>query len=383
MVKPDITITSAKLPELEALLEIEEQSFASDRLSRRSIRRFLTSEHSVFLVAKIQQQCVGYLLIIFHRGTRLGRLYSIAVSSRWRGYGIARKLIKEGEKQAQEKGALYFRLEVSHTNTNAIALYHSLGFHEFEVLQDYYEDHTNALRMQKRIRFHNQSAVHTVIPWCRQTTPFTCGPAALMMAMAGLDKNYPMSLAEELQIWREATTIFMTSGHGGCHPLGLALAGNKRSYTVEVWLNQKNPLFIDGVRDENKKNIIETVHNEFVKQIQEKNIPVYHSNINAKELIAACDRGAVPLVLISTYRLDKKKAPHWVVISGYDEECFYLHDPDPNDKHQDLFDCQYLPIAHEDFEPMSSFGRNRLRTAIILSCNNRSQNKSEINQIFD
>jgi hypothetical protein len=39
---------------------------------------------------------------------------------------------------------------------------------------------------------------------------FTCGPAALMMAMHGLNRDYQPSREEEINLWREATTIFMT-----------------------------------------------------------------------------------------------------------------------------------------------------------------------------
>lgn len=367
MDKKNISVAPASLQHLEQLLELEQLCFTSDRLSRRSMRRFLLSEQSVFMVAVHQGRCIGYLLIIFHRGTRLARLYSIAVNPEWRGQGVARQLMNVGEQEAQHRGALYFRLEVNNTNDNAIKLYDSLGFKKFGILQDYYDDHSDALRMQKRIRYPDRDSVHTIIPWYRQSTQFSCGPAALMMAMAGLDPDYRLSQTEELQLWREATTIFMTSGHGGCHPLGLALAAKKRGFNAEVWLNQRQPIFVDGVRSDDKKAIIELVHYDFVQQSEEAGIEINYANINQSRLIEACNQGAVPIVLISTYRMDRKKAPHWVVISGYDEQCFYVHDPDPDEKHQDLFDCQYLPITHQDFEPMSSFGSNRLRTAIIIS----------------
>ena len=45
-----------------------------------------------------------------------------------------------------------------------------------------------------------------------------------MMAMAALKPEQEMSRRVELQIWREATTVFMTTGHGGCSAHGLALA---------------------------------------------------------------------------------------------------------------------------------------------------------------
>lgn len=362
-----IDIEAAELDHLEQLLELEGICFKTDRLSRRSMRRFLISEQSVFQVAMHDGHVVGYLLVIFHRGTRLARLYSIAVSPGFQGQGIARRLMEAGENEAQTRGALHFRLEVSRNNDKAIKLYHSLGFIDFGLLPDYYEDHSDALRMQKRIRYHEHAFVNSSMSWYRQNTAFTCGPAALMMAMGGLDSSYKPVLSDELEIWRESTTIFMTSGHGGCHPLGLALAAKKRGYDAEVWISQHEPLFTEGVRSEEKKAIIATVHNEYVKQSKVAGITIHYTNINQSTLIAACKQGAIPVVLISTYRMDRKKAPHWVAVSGYDEQCFYVHDPDPDEKHQDVFDCEHLPIALEDFDPMSSFGSNRLRTAVILS----------------
>jgi len=367
----EITIVPATLAHLEQLLELEQRCFVTDRLSRRSMRRFLANEQSVFRVALQQQRCIGYVLIVFHRGTRLARMYSLAVGPEWQGHGVARRLVGSGEAEAQERGALYIRLEVNNTNERAIGLYQSMGYIRFGLLHDYYDDHSDALRMQKRIRFYDRAYVRTTLPWYQQRTPFTCGPAALMMAMSGLYPEYKPTLEEELQLWREATTIFMTSGHGGCHPLGLALAAKTRGYSAEVWINQRQPLFVEGVRSQEKKTIIETVHRDFVREARAEGIRVHYKNIGQPQLIAACKRGAVPIVLISTYRMDRKKTPHWVAVSGYDEQCFYVHDPDPDEKHQDLLDCQYLPIAQEDFDPMSSFGRNRLRTAVIISSGQR------------
>ena len=367
MTAPPISIEAAGLQHLESLLELENACFATDRLSRRSMRRFLASDQCVFLIAIDNGQCVGYVLIIFHRGTRLARLYSIAVGPRWQRRGIARLLMTGGEAEAQRRGALYLRLEVKNINENAIALYRSLGYREFGLLRGYYDDHGDALRMQKRIRFHGRDFVHTPMPWFQQNTTFTCGPAALMMAIAGLRPDYRPSLTEEIQIWREATTVFMTSGHGGCHPLGLALAAIHRGCHAEAWITQRQPLFVEGVRNHHKKRIIRHVHKEFMRQAAAAGIAVNYSNIDQETLSGACDRGAVPILLISTYRMDRRKAPHWVAVSGYDEQCFYVHDPDPEEKHQDPVDCQYLPIAREDFDPMSSFGGKRLRTAIIIS----------------
>jgi len=365
MANEKVCIRHALLTDLEALVALENSSFDTDRLSRRSFRHWLTTEHRALLVAEADHKVVGYILIIYHPGTRLARIYSLAVTHQLRGGGIARMLMTSGEQAASDDGRLYLRLEVSVDNAPAIKLYESLGYQKFGIYRDYYEDHKDALRYQKRIRYYHDTQYRSV-HWLRQSTPFTCGPAALMMAMHGLNKAYQPSKQEEIELWREATTIYMTSGHGGCHPIGLALAAARRHFTVEVWVNQTAPLFIDGVRNEEKKQVVELVDNCFKQQAQEQGIRIHYNDITQIELINAFKAGAIPLILISTYLMDRKKVPHWVVMSGFDEDCLYMHDSDPDDRRQSELDCQFIPIARDDFDRMSCFGKNRLRTAVII-----------------
>ena len=70
-----VILERATLDHLDALLRIEEQCFSTDRISRRSMRRFLQNAESIFHVARAGELCIGYLLTIFHPGTRLARLY--------------------------------------------------------------------------------------------------------------------------------------------------------------------------------------------------------------------------------------------------------------------------------------------------------------------
>lgn len=362
-----LSLESAEPADLEALVALEQRCFSIDRLSRRSFRRWLAQDQHVFLVLRDGEQLAGYILVLFHRGTRLARIYSLAVDPEYRGRGLARQLIAAGEKGARERGRFYMRLEVSQHNAGAIALYETLGYQRFGLYQDYYEDHSDALRYQKRIRLVSDTAYHRAIPWLEQTTQFTCGPASLMMAMAALDPGYQPSALEELNLWRASTTIFMTSGHGGCHPMGLALAAMDRGFSAQVWVNQAGPLFLDGVRDERKKPVMSLVHDDYRQQFESRSGAIEYRDLRQGDLITAFARGDIPLILISTYRLDRKKAPHWVVMSGYDDECIYVHDPDPDGHGQTALDCQYLPLARADFERMTSFGRSRLRTGVILS----------------
>lgn len=374
LAQPACSVRDASLADISELLHLEQLCFETDRLSRRSFRRWLRHADCVFLVCEGGDGLCGYVLVIRRRGTRLARLYSLAVDPACRGQGLASLLIAHAERMARDDGALYMRLEVAADNAAAISLYRKLGYERFGFYRDYYEDHGDALRMEKCIHSYEPSGSGRVIPWVSQTTAFTCGPASLMMAMAGLNQNYEPSLMEEIQIWREATTIFMTSGHGGCHPVGLALSAVRRGFAPEVWVNQREPLFLDGVRDMNKKRVMTLVHRAFVEEAKRRGIPIHYAEVDQQLLVDRFSRGDNILILISTYRLDKKKAPHWVVLSGYDESCLYVHDPDLETARRDslptgmvhAMDCQHMPIARDNFAAMSRFGGGRLRTAVIL-----------------
>ena len=350
-----------------ALLVLEKASFDSDRLSQRRMRHWITASNRLFIVATLNDELIGYCLILLHSGTRLARLYSIAVSDKARGLGIGRELLTEAEEQSADLGRLFMRLEVAQNNQAAIALYKKLGYVTFGEIEDYYEDHQDALRMQKRIRYIPANLLSRETPWYQQTTDFSCGPAALLMAMASLDKKRKLTQVEELNIWRESTTIFMTSGHGGCHPVGLALAASRRGFKAEVYLNQKQPAFIESVRNPHKREILKVVDRDFHEQAKKTGVVIRRSEIRQEHIARHLNSGGAIIMLISTYRMDGKKAPHWVTITGMDDQCLYMHDPDPTDAIQIQIDCQHIPIARADFDRMSSFGRQRLRTAVLIS----------------
>lgn len=366
----NLDIRPATLDDLSALLALEQSAFSGDRLNRRSFRRAMSSSGSCLLVAVGKQQdLLGYALLHLRQGTRLARLYSLAVSPLARGLGVGKALMQACEKKALKDGKNLLRLEVSDANKQAIALYHAMGYREFGHYDAYYEDQTDAIRMHKPLRYLSVEQTSRPVPWLAQGTPFTCGPASLQMVLSALHPDYQATPNDELEIWREATTIFMTSGHGGCHPMGLALAAQRRGLTAEVWLSEHTPLFVAGVRDALKKAVITRVHESFSQQCATAKLPVHYAVMPLGQLIAAFESGALPIILTSTYRMDGKKAPHWVVMSGYDEHCILVHDPDyaGEDDTQNPLDCQYVPIAREEFEKMSRFGQSRLQATVVVS----------------
>ncbi|MGQ8363895.1 GNAT family N-acetyltransferase/peptidase C39 family protein [Glaciecola sp. 1036] len=369
----EVSFKKASLEHLDQLLALETQSFKTDRLSRRRFKHWIASDHGIFVVAMCDERLLGYGLVIMRKGTRLARLYSIAVSSDAQGLGIGKNLLAKLEQKSVEAGKLFLRLEVASNNTVAISLYEKSGYRKFGIYKGYYNNEIDAVRMQKPIRQLLTQHPAKAYPWYEQTTDFTCGPSALMMAMASINSSIKMSQFEELDIWRKATTIFMTSGHGGCHPLGLALAAIERGFQAEVFINTQEPLFIDGVRSEHKKTIMKAVDKQFLQQAKNANINVNYCEVTIAQLRESLAKGDGIVSLISTYQLDGKKIPHWVTITGIDEQCLYLHDSDLEEPQQPM-DNQHIPIAIEDFYAMSGFGKSKLRTTVIVSQNHHFNN---------
>ncbi len=360
-----MVLRRAERADVPALLEIETSCFQSDRLSRRSFQRWIASPHGILLLAETEQDVLGYGLVWCLKGTLLARMYSLAVHPDARGMGLAGRLMVELEAQAAARGRCYMRLEVAESNLAAQTLYRQRGYHSFGAYHDYYDDHSDALRMQKRLHAPADRRVYRAAPWYRQSTEFTCGPAALLMAAGSFDAERPLSQEEELDIWREATTIFMTSGHGGCHPIGLALAATRRGMRAEVFLSTREALFVSGVRAEHKKQVMTLVHDSFVRQAQAQALPLHYEELKLDTLESLFSQGKALLMLISTYRLDGHKAPHWVLVTGFDAQCVYVHDPEQGERQQPL-DCQDLPIARDSMVKMLSYGSKRLRAVIVL-----------------
>lgn len=376
--RSNVVLRVATLQDLASLQHIEQTCFTTDRLSKSRFKFYIDAQHAELIVAEREpssanakhdknkqgvNSIVGYGLLLLRRGTQLTRLYSIAVLPEARGLGVAEKLINSLGERALLRGKRFMRLEVAVGNAGAIALYKKLGFSQFGMYTDYYDDHTDALRMQK-VLVPSKSVKPEIYPWYQQTTDFTCGPSALMMAMCALNNRYEMTQEKELSLWRTATTIFMMSGHGGCHPVGLALAAVNEGYAAKVVINRDVPLFVDGVRDANKKEIVENVEQQFMAEARKKGISVEISDWRVDVIDQTLKAGGAVLCLISTYAFDKKKVPHWVAITSCDSHCYYLHDPDASEGQP--VEYQHIPVAREDFLRLASYGTRKVRTLVLL-----------------
>lgn len=356
----------ATLDDIPALLAIEQQCFATDRLSRRSFRHVLTHGNATMVLDEDRGLVRGYVLLLFSRSTSVARLYSIAVQPEQARCGMGGRLLEAAEAAALDRDCVSMRLEVRRDNPASLALFLRRGYHQFAETPDYYEDHMDALRFEKRLA-PDWPAELTPVPYYRQTLDFTCGPAALMMAMKALDPTLELSRKLELRLWREATTIFMTSGHGGCGPYGLALSAYRRGFDLEIHVNEDGVFLIDSVRSAEKKEVMRLVQEDWIDELQHLPVSLQRGRLSVAALRQKCQLGGIPLVLISSYRIYGERFPHWVVVTGCDDHYIYVHDPLVNTaKGETAADSTHLALPHREFERMARYGKAGQKAVLIL-----------------
>ena len=142
-------IRPARLGDLDAIEALENRAFSGDRLSRRSLRRYIGAPSALMLCAFSDGAFAGYALIGLRKGSTAASVYSIAVDPDMNGRGLGRALMIAAEQGAAARGRTALTLEVRADNSGAVGLYERLGYERFDVIADYYEDGQSALRMRK------------------------------------------------------------------------------------------------------------------------------------------------------------------------------------------------------------------------------------------
>jgi [ribosomal protein S18]-alanine N-acetyltransferase len=151
----EFVVRPAVETDLDAIYALECASFATDRLSRRGLRRFLKASHRPLLVARSAGRVVGYIVVRLY--ARSARIYSLAVAEAHGRRGVGRELLHAAERYARAHGRTRLTLEVRYDNARAIALYEKLGYCDFGRYPGYYADGAEALRFAKTLSLQNRA----------------------------------------------------------------------------------------------------------------------------------------------------------------------------------------------------------------------------------
>jgi hypothetical protein len=188
-----------------------------------------------------------------------------------------------------------------------------------------------------------------------------------MMALAWADPKSRSEPGLEFRLWREATTIFMTAGHGGCGPYGLAVAAKRRGLAAEVFVNRQPPYFLDTVQSESKRRVMRLTQADFRHEADALGIPTRLRALGPAELLRIFDSGGVAIMLVSGYQLRRRRIPHWIFAFGHEGRYVLVHDPAAKRDDQDIaIAAETYAVPWGEFERMTHFGPDRLRAALVI-----------------
>jgi Peptidase_C39 like family len=206
------------------------------------------------------------------------------------------------------------------------------------------------------------------VPYYNQTTDFTCGPSSLLMAMKALDPKSDLSRTHELQLWREANTIFMGSdGHGGCGATGLALAAHRRGFAAEVWVNHKGTLLGSRPKTKDRAKVMSLLQQADRAEMKRLKIPYRIGARSIDDLRADIASGAVPIVLVSMEYIHRDPTAHWVVVTGIDDESVTVNDPwiSKDLGHTSRTATDYV-VPRSEFPAMTAYGPRKERATVLV-----------------
>lgn len=141
-------IRKAKISDLEAIKEIEDESFINPFTKEDLLYEISQNPISNFFVLEKDGIVVGFLdyWVTFDSAT----IDQIAVKKSERNQGFAKILLEKSINDLKELGEVsFFTLEVRASNEPAINLYKSFGFQKVTIKEKYYDDGEDAIYMVK------------------------------------------------------------------------------------------------------------------------------------------------------------------------------------------------------------------------------------------
>ena len=155
-----------------------------------------------------------------------------------------------------------------------------------------------------------------------------------------------------------------TSGLGGCGPYELAVAAQRRGYQTRVIVSNRHTPFLASVRSAEKREVIRLVDAQLREEAHALGVVHDRQHFTFEDIVQAIRQKIVPIVLISTYRLHRVKAPHWVVVTGFDGRHVYFHDP-----YEGFYTGQarHVRIPSADFRHMRRYGKALDKSVLFVA----------------
>lgn len=141
-------IIKASILDLNALRNLEQESFQKDAWPLFDLIAVLTFPQVVRLKAMKDNQMIGFVAGDPHPNEGWGWIATIAVDQRYRRQGIGRTLLHACEKNL---GLPISRLTVRISNQAAISMYEKEGYSTTDIWKAYYNDGEDGIVMEKQL----------------------------------------------------------------------------------------------------------------------------------------------------------------------------------------------------------------------------------------
>jgi len=141
----------AKKEDLSAILELEKICFKEETFHKRQIEYLFLKAKSLVLVASLEGNIVGSIIILLRKHISNARIYSLNVHPSYRRIGIGSLLIDQSENLLAKRGYRNLTLEAGVNNIAAQNLYTLKGFSVARKIENYYKNGDDALRFIKKL----------------------------------------------------------------------------------------------------------------------------------------------------------------------------------------------------------------------------------------
>ncbi|TRV79389.1 acetyltransferase [Streptomyces sp. 130] len=213
------------------------------------------------------------------------------------------------------------------------------------------------------VRWLNDGTV-TPPPYYGQTTHFSCGAVAALVAQAhaGLLPREALDRRAELTLWRDATNFM------ACEPVGLGVALRRAqpSSQVTVHLDTDRPVMLDHLApgDQEWRALLQRVSRTEAERI---GVPVDPDHLSLSAVREAIGRREHVLLLLSLAAMHGFEVPHWVLCHGTVPGAVVIDDPWANGATGDTWvDAHLLPVPDASLDAMSRMAPGGFRGAVTL-----------------
>ena len=178
----------------------------------------------------------------------------------------------------------------------------------------------------------------------------------MMMTMKFFQPDLRLTRELEFDIWREANLVESY----GTSKEGLALAAARRRFEVYTMGGNLPHSFIDAIKDQIPNldmGVLEQLYDDTKTKFRSMGLRNQSSRLEPSKLRQILLRSHIPILLTSTLLFHKNEdLPHWVVVTGYGRDGWYVNNP--------LAGTAHMKIGHEALR--SKLGYHGVRCAVVV-----------------